>query len=109
MASHVKRREPRAHWLLLALGLVLLLGELCLAGYVNHVGAEGSGPRPPTEGRQPAPEAVLTGGPVLRIDANGDVSTRSMPANTIALTFDDGPDPEWTPRILDALARHGAH
>ncbi|MBR0655519.1 polysaccharide deacetylase family protein [Roseomonas arctica] len=26
----------------------------------------------------------------------------------IALTFDDGPDPEVTPRILDALDRHGA-
>jgi peptidoglycan/xylan/chitin deacetylase (PgdA/CDA1 family) len=27
---------------------------------------------------------------------------------TIALTYDDGPDPEWTPRILDVLARHEA-
>jgi peptidoglycan-N-acetylglucosamine deacetylase len=26
---------------------------------------------------------------------------------TVALTFDDGPDPEWTPRILRALARAG--
>jgi peptidoglycan-N-acetylglucosamine deacetylase len=26
----------------------------------------------------------------------------------IALTFDDGPDPQWTPAILDVLARHGA-
>ena len=26
----------------------------------------------------------------------------------IALTFDDGPDPEQTPRILDILAAHGA-
>jgi peptidoglycan/xylan/chitin deacetylase (PgdA/CDA1 family) len=25
----------------------------------------------------------------------------------IALTFDDGPDPEWTPRVLDVLTRHG--
>ena len=25
-----------------------------------------------------------------------------------ALTFDDGPDPETTPRLLDLLARHGA-
>ena len=25
----------------------------------------------------------------------------------IALTFDDGPDPVWTPRVLDALARAG--
>jgi peptidoglycan/xylan/chitin deacetylase (PgdA/CDA1 family) len=24
----------------------------------------------------------------------------------IAMTFDDGPNPEWTPRLLDALARH---
>jgi peptidoglycan/xylan/chitin deacetylase (PgdA/CDA1 family) len=26
------------------------------------------------------------------------------PARVIALTFDDGPDPEWTPLVLDALA-----
>jgi peptidoglycan/xylan/chitin deacetylase (PgdA/CDA1 family) len=25
-------------------------------------------------------------------------------SGTIALTYDDGPDPEWTPRVLDALA-----
>ena len=24
----------------------------------------------------------------------------------LALTFDDGPDPEWTPRVLDLLAHH---
>jgi peptidoglycan/xylan/chitin deacetylase (PgdA/CDA1 family) len=27
----------------------------------------------------------------------------------VAFTFDDGPDPETTPRVLDLLARHGAH
>ena len=27
----------------------------------------------------------------------------------IALTFDDGPDPEWTPALLDVLAQAGAH
>jgi peptidoglycan/xylan/chitin deacetylase (PgdA/CDA1 family) len=27
----------------------------------------------------------------------------------VALTFDDGPDPEVTPAVLDALAKHGAH
>ena len=26
----------------------------------------------------------------------------------LALTFDDGPDPVWTPRVLDALAACGA-
>jgi peptidoglycan/xylan/chitin deacetylase (PgdA/CDA1 family) len=29
-------------------------------------------------------------------------------ANAIYLTFDDGPDPHWTPRILDLLERHHA-
>ena len=25
----------------------------------------------------------------------------------VAITFDDGPDPEWTPKILDVLKKHG--
>lgn len=29
-------------------------------------------------------------------------------SRTVALTFDDGPDPRWTPQVLDLLARHGA-
>lgn len=29
--------------------------------------------------------------------------------NRIALTFDDGPHPEQTPRLLDELQRHGVH
>jgi cellulose synthase/poly-beta-1,6-N-acetylglucosamine synthase-like glycosyltransferase/spore germination protein YaaH/peptidoglycan/xylan/chitin deacetylase (PgdA/CDA1 family) len=28
--------------------------------------------------------------------------------NQVALTFDDGPDPEWTPKILDVLKRKNA-
>ena len=30
-----------------------------------------------------------------------------MCANRVYLTFDDGPDPEWTPRVLDALEKQG--
>jgi cellulose synthase/poly-beta-1,6-N-acetylglucosamine synthase-like glycosyltransferase/peptidoglycan/xylan/chitin deacetylase (PgdA/CDA1 family) len=29
--------------------------------------------------------------------------------NQVALTFDDGPDPEWTPKILDVLKREHAN
>ena len=29
--------------------------------------------------------------------------------NEVALSFDDGPDPKWTPRILDILKRKGVH
>ncbi|HEY2638000.1 MAG TPA: polysaccharide deacetylase family protein, partial [Solirubrobacteraceae bacterium] len=31
-----------------------------------------------------------------------------MASATLTLTFDDGPDPTWTPRLLDALAAAGA-
>ncbi|WBQ06598.1 polysaccharide deacetylase family protein [Kribbella sp. CA-293567] len=27
----------------------------------------------------------------------------------VFLTFDDGPDPVWTPRVLEVLAKYGAH
>ena len=30
-------------------------------------------------------------------------------AKTLALTIDDGPDPDTTPALLDLLARHEAH
>jgi peptidoglycan-N-acetylglucosamine deacetylase len=32
---------------------------------------------------------------------------RSTSRDAIALTFDDGPDPNYTPRLLDLLKRHG--
>lgn len=37
----------------------------------------------------------------------GCVWRGSSAARRIALTFDDGPDPTWTPRILDALGERG--
>ncbi len=35
------------------------------------------------------------------------VERSGAPEKTIALTFDDGPDPTWTPRILEVLKREG--
>jgi peptidoglycan/xylan/chitin deacetylase (PgdA/CDA1 family) len=31
------------------------------------------------------------------------------PAGSIALTIDDGPSPQWTPKVLDLLAEHDVH
>jgi len=105
----LRRRWPRAHWILLLLFSAVTLGGLCLNGYVKHVGAEGSGPVVAAGPVSPAPDEVANGGPVQRIDAAGKVTTASLPAKTIALTFDDGPDPEWTPKVLAVLAKHQAH
>ncbi|MFI7604709.1 bifunctional polysaccharide deacetylase/glycosyltransferase family 2 protein [Micromonospora sp. NPDC049366] len=108
---HVARRDPRAHWLLLLLGLVLLLAALTLHGLVTGLGG-GSGPAAAdgTTGvhHTGVPKAVAAGGPVLRLDGPDPIS-RAMPERTVALTFDDGPDPRWTPQVLDVLRRHHAH
>jgi peptidoglycan/xylan/chitin deacetylase (PgdA/CDA1 family) len=36
----------------------------------------------------------------------GEALMAPLGAGEVALTFDDGPNPVWTPRLLDALARH---
>ena len=45
----------------------------------------------------------------VRSERNGFAASRVPPQSTPrpALTFDDGPDPVWTPRVLDALSRVG--
>lgn len=41
--------------------------------------------------------------------ATTGVTTRVATRQAVAaLTFDDGPDPDWTPRLLELLERHGA-
>lgn len=85
------------------LGVVAVL--LAIEAYTDAAFAPDA--RPPsgqTSGQ--VPTAVKDdGGPV--IDATGDQPrTLRVPRNQIVLTFDDGPDPRWTPQILDVLARH---
>ncbi|GAA3984835.1 glycosyltransferase [Actinomadura viridis] len=110
----MKGREPRGHWFLLLLGGLTLFAALLLNGFAE--GAVGESPADPGgetgTGRGPkapgVPAAATSGGPVL--DLNPGQEPRSVrPANkTIALTFDDGPDPRWTPRLLETLRKHGA-
>ncbi|MGK5673383.1 bifunctional polysaccharide deacetylase/glycosyltransferase family 2 protein [Micromonospora sp. URMC 106] len=107
MARHVARRDPRAHWILLLLGLALLLAALTVDGLVTGLAGGSGEARADTSAGPAVPKEVATGGPVLRLDRERPVS-RAMPDRTIALTFDDGPDPRWTPQVLDALRRHGA-
>ena len=67
----------------------------------------------PVIGAVPAP--VPTPPPVqVEVVAPGKVVPRTEVLNrladshTVALTFDDGPDPHFTPQILEVLRRHGA-
>jgi len=59
--------------------------------------------RLPSGMRRPALWVAAAGNHLL-----GSVLRASDSPDLIALTFDDGPDPEVTPRILDVLEAHGA-
>lgn len=66
--------------------------------------------RPEPAVARPAPAPVYL--PPAAVNPRPAVlnETRNRPAGTrtVALTFDDGPDPHWTPRVLELLARHRA-
>lgn len=47
-------------------------------------------------------------GPILDLSTPGVQRSPLRPKNTSALTFDDGPDATWTPKVLDVLQRHNA-
>lgn len=42
---------------------------------------------------------------LLSFHADG-VRSVPLPSRTVALTFDDGPDPMWTPKVQEMLAKH---
>lgn len=103
-ARHKQSRDPRAHWLLLILVLPAMFAALLFEGWTTH---EVDAATTRSACTSPAPDAVAGGGPVVGINGNG-IQTASMPARTVALTFDGGPDPVWTPRLLDLLRQHRA-
>ncbi|MFD8720315.1 bifunctional polysaccharide deacetylase/glycosyltransferase family 2 protein [Streptomyces sp. NPDC059629] len=109
LRGRTRRITRRTHWLLLSVLVVTLSSALLLQGYTHHMfgitSDDVTGPR----GRAGAvPGRVAQGGPVIA-DADTAPHTARPKTRTIALTFDDGPDPTWTPRILDVLRRNHVH
>ncbi|MDI3408037.1 bifunctional polysaccharide deacetylase/glycosyltransferase family 2 protein [Streptomyces cavernicola] len=104
-ARHKQARDPRAHWPLLFVTLSVLFGALLFHGWVQN---EVDGAKDKQDCTAPVPRAAADAGPVLSIQGDR-VRSASMPAGTVALTYDGGPDPEWTPRLLALLKKHDAH
>jgi cellulose synthase/poly-beta-1,6-N-acetylglucosamine synthase-like glycosyltransferase/peptidoglycan/xylan/chitin deacetylase (PgdA/CDA1 family) len=93
-----RRRHPRAHWGLLAISLAVVLVLVAVQGLTTRtIGAS----RTPVG--HPTAAAPLAGRPSILAGAH--LTGRSAPRREIALTFDDGPDPRWTPRIAATLRR----
>ncbi|MFJ8198920.1 glycosyltransferase [Streptomyces sp. NPDC096152] len=107
--SRTRQITPRTHWLLLSVLTVTLATALLLQGYTHHMFGITSDDASGARGRSEAvPRQVTHGGPVIA-NAAGTAHTARVKARTVALTFDDGPDPVWTPRILDVLRRNHVH
>ncbi|MBO3752214.1 glycosyltransferase [Streptosporangiaceae bacterium NEAU-GS5] len=84
-----------------------MAGALILNGYAHNAVGETHPPAAPDGATAPGLDRVRRGGPVVNAAEGTLRSVRPRPG-AIALTFDDGPDPRWTPQILDVLARHHA-
>ncbi|KUN83227.1 bi-functional transferase/deacetylase [Streptomyces bungoensis] len=101
-----RRRLPLRLTLPLLL-LVALVAMLMLRGYV-HSEILADHRIQPEAATGKVPEKILDGGPV--IDTRGGRTTSlGVPDHRLVLTFDDGPDPTWTPKVLDVLKKHHAH
>jgi cellulose synthase/poly-beta-1,6-N-acetylglucosamine synthase-like glycosyltransferase/peptidoglycan/xylan/chitin deacetylase (PgdA/CDA1 family) len=87
--------------------LVALVAMLMLRGYV-HSEILADHRVQPEAATDKVPEKILDGGPVIDT-RSGRTTSLKVPDHHIVLTFDDGPDPTWTPKVLDVLKKHHAH
>jgi peptidoglycan/xylan/chitin deacetylase (PgdA/CDA1 family) len=103
--GHRRSRTPRGHWLLVILVMLVFALGLLIEGYTHGILGENSADEP-AQGPHvaTAPATLINGGPIIQV-AGSNVRSYSLPARTVALTFDDGPDPTWTPAVLAVLRR----
>ena len=94
-------KAPRAvtRWVVLGLLLFTLLTLLAVQGLSTRTTGRSATPVPGAGG------PLAGDGPVLAWGPGGLQSRDVAPGRRIALTFDDGPDPRWTPRIAAVLRR----
>ncbi|MFG2360572.1 glycosyltransferase [Streptomyces mirabilis] len=106
-APNVRRRRLPMRWLLPSLLLVAMLAMLMLRGYV-HSEILADHRIQPEAATDKVPDKILDGGPVIDT-RGGRTNSLTVPDHRLVLTFDDGPDPTWTPKVLDVLKKHHAH
>ncbi|MEU0071354.1 glycosyltransferase [Streptomyces sp. NPDC006332] len=102
-----RRRRLPMRLLLPLLVLVALMAMLMLRGYVHSEILADHRVRPEAA-TDKVPEKILDGGPVIDT-RSGRTTSLNVKDHRMVLTFDDGPDPTWTPKVLDVLKKHHAH
>lgn len=92
-------RRPPAHWSL----VMLCLGALVVLLLVEGLSTRTTGMSATSSGARGAP--LVSSRPILIASGESLRSPQPAPGPRVALTFDDGPDPLWTPRIAATLRR----
>jgi cellulose synthase/poly-beta-1,6-N-acetylglucosamine synthase-like glycosyltransferase/peptidoglycan/xylan/chitin deacetylase (PgdA/CDA1 family) len=95
--------SPPSHWRLLAFVLLILLVVIAFQGFATHTVGGSSEPAGSNGNNAPLQNAR----PILVAQGHKLISLQPPPGRRIALTFDDGPDPRWTPQLLAELHRDG--
>ncbi|MEU3343470.1 glycosyltransferase [Streptomyces sp. NPDC006700] len=104
---NLRRRRLPMRWVLPVMLLVAMTAMLMLRGYVHSEILADYRIRPEAA-TDKVPDKILEGGPVIDT-RSGKTAGLSVPRQRVVLTFDDGPDPKWTPQVLDVLKQHHAH
>ncbi|MEU0692023.1 glycosyltransferase [Streptomyces uncialis] len=101
-----RRRRLPLRYLLPSVLLAALFAMLMLRGYVHSEILADHRIAGSTHNDK-VPDEIRRGGPVIDVRGGG-LNTVGVPDDRVVLTFDDGPDPEWTPKVLDILRKHRA-
>ena len=103
-----RQQVIRSHWVVLAAVVLAVALALLVQGYTQHLAGIGDDSLTESGSAANVPSAVRHGGPVVDV-RTGEPRTAGPRERTIALTFDDGPDPTWTPQILAVLRKHNVN
>src|SRR4051794_777920 len=90
-------------------GLLASLGLLIAACGTEKTGGIAIAPPGSPTQTSPSPQAAATVSEQKPPSDKDNVvigNTKSLSGLHIALTFDDGPDPAWTPQVLDLLDQY---
>ncbi|MCW3015767.1 MAG: polysaccharide deacetylase [Solirubrobacterales bacterium] len=94
-------RSPAGHWRLLAFCGLIVVVVLVFQGIATHTIGVTAEPKASTTAQTP----LLGKRPIFSASGGHLRSIQPPPGRRIALTFDDGPDPRWTPQIAAVLRK----
>ena len=95
----------RLQWLLTAVLLLTFTSALAVNGLVHgHHSGDSPGSQPTSNSAVPQ-QIQQPDRPIIDTTHKGPVSYK-VPPKTIVLSFDDGPDATWTPKVIEVLHKY---